>query len=69
MEGKKAQLQEGVKLAGSRNARDKTTPCKALVLVQGYIRNLLVMDLCRFHVELYLVVGLCLMCCSLHFSI
>ena len=30
MEGKKAQLQEGVKLAGYRNVRDRKMPCKGV---------------------------------------
>ena len=32
MEGKEAQLQEGVKLAGSRNATGRRTPCKGVKL-------------------------------------
>lgn len=30
MEGKKAQLQEGVKLSGSRDARHRRTSCKGM---------------------------------------
>lgn len=39
MNGKKCQLQEGVKLAESKDARDRRTPCNRVQFLGDELRN------------------------------